>query len=68
MRVNTSEYQLYKIIIIMWCGNNIDVYRILIYYNSIIMSDEWKELIFSVFQGAPIAKDVLSDVICIRVK
>lgn len=30
------------------------------------MSDEWKELIFSVFQGAPIAKDVLSDVIRVK--
>lgn len=33
---------------------------ILIYYNSLKMSDECKELIFSVFPGAAIAEDVLS--------
>lgn len=52
----------------MECGNNIYVYRILIYYNSILMNNEWKELIFSVVQGVPIAEDVLRDIICIRAK
>lgn len=39
------------------------VYKILIYYNNVKMGDEWKELIFSVFQGAAITEDVLRNII-----